>query len=495
MSVRPLMRTPAAWAASLAGSVILAGCAGDVSIPAADAARMNRIVANLRPPVVVDGTTPTTYRLDDRLARHHVPGVSIAVVDSGRIVWAHGFGLKEAGAADSVTAATLFQAASISKPVTATAMLRLVEQGTLSLDEPANRYLTSWQVPENRFTALAPVTLRRIVSHSAGLTVHGFPGYAVTDSIPTVVQVLDGLKPANTAPVRVDTVPGAIWRYSGGGTTVMQLLLTDVTGEAFPALMQRLVLGPAGMTASGYDQPLPEARRGVESAAHGPTGAVIPGRWHVYPEMAAAGLWTTPTDLLKWAMAIAAARAGRDSSILSPRMATAMLTLQHGTSGLGPMLNGTGRSFRFGHGGANEGFRCDLVYFPETGQGAAVMSNGDNGSALVQEVMLAIAAEYGWPDYGPKKLTLISRPASEFAPFLGRFSITEPQAVTIEVSAEGDRMFIEAAGVMPRAEVGFVAADRVASLESGDELTFVTDRRGAVNAIRFAGYTFERDRR
>ncbi|MBK8058243.1 MAG: beta-lactamase family protein [Gemmatimonadetes bacterium] len=189
------------------------------------------------------------------MAHHKVPGVSIAVVDNGRIVWARGYGLKALGTADSVDANTLFQAASISKPVAASGMLRLVEEGKLALDTPVNDYLKSWKLPENPFTAKEKVTLRRIASHNAGLTVHGFPGYAATDSVPTVPQLLDGTKPANTAAVRVDTFPGAISRYSGGGITIEQLVMTDVTGEPFPALLKRLVLDPVGMTNSGYDQP------------------------------------------------------------------------------------------------------------------------------------------------------------------------------------------------------------------------------------------------
>ncbi len=364
---------------------------------------IDRVTAGLRPGSVVKGRPVPLFQLAERMQHYHVPGVSIAVVDSGRIAWARGFGVKEVGTTDSVTAATLFQAASISKPVAATAMLQLVEEGRLDLDTPVNRYLTSWQVPENAFTAREPVTLRRIVSHSAGLTVHGFPGYAAGEPLPSVPQILDGEPPANTPPVRVDTLPGAISRYSGGGVTVEQLVLTDVTGEPFPALMKHLVLDPAGMTRSTYEQPLPVHRRGEEAAGYRVDGARVEGRWHTYPEMAAAGLWTTPTDLLKWAMAVAAARDGASDALLSPEMASQMLTPQKADFGLGPGLGGSGSGFHFGHGGANEGFRCQLIYFPETGQGAAVMTNGDGGSELAQEILLAVASEYGWSDYLPRE--------------------------------------------------------------------------------------------
>ena len=226
----------------LVGVGLVGGCGKVVAPPVVDrtAEAMAAVAAGLRPPLAIQGAPEVVYRLADRMSHYHVPGVSVAVVDSGRIVWASGFGVKEAGTADSVSASTIFQAASISKPVAATAMLRLVEAGKVSLDSAVNVYLTSWKLPGNKFTAKQAVTLRLIASHSAGLTISGFPGYKAGDSVPTVPQVLDGAKPANTGPVRVDVEPGKIMRYAGGGTTIMQLALTDVTGEPFPVLMKRL---------------------------------------------------------------------------------------------------------------------------------------------------------------------------------------------------------------------------------------------------------------
>ena len=225
-------------AATIGGIAAVAGCSqrpdsasAEASTP--DTARIERVLSGLRPPLEVTGRPTVKWTLAERMAYHEVPGVSIAVISGGRVEWARGIGVKEAGKADSITPTTLFQAASISKPVAATGMLRLVERGTLQLDTNVNGYLKSWKVPENKFTTTEKVTLRRIASHTAGLTVHGFPGYSPTDPIPTVVQVLDGAKPANTRPVRVDTTPGAISRYSGGGTTIMQQLLVDVTGKPF----------------------------------------------------------------------------------------------------------------------------------------------------------------------------------------------------------------------------------------------------------------------
>ncbi len=239
------------WSALLP-AVALASCAPADRKPTPPIDHIGRVTSTLVSAVQVRGAPVQHHALLERMKRYHTPGVSVAVVDSGRVVWARGFGVKEAGGSDSITPTTVFEAGSISKPVAATATLRLVEQGKLSLDEPVNTYLKSWKLPDNKFTAKEKVTLRRIMSHSAGLTVHGFPGYAVTDSIPTLPQVLDGKKPANTPAVRVDTFPGAIWRYSGGGTTIQQLIDVDQTGKSFPALVKELVLDPIGMTNSTY---------------------------------------------------------------------------------------------------------------------------------------------------------------------------------------------------------------------------------------------------
>src|SRR5262245_28055209 len=237
---------------------LVAACASgenSASAPAVvpDSVHLARAITALRPAVEIEGRPQQRWSLAERMAKYKVPGISVAIISGGKIVWAGGFGVKELGTHDSVTANTLFQAASISKPVTATGMLRLVSQGKVALDTNVNRYLKSWQLPDNKFTATEKVTLRRIASHNAGLTVHGFPGYEAGTPVPTVVQVLNGTKPANTAAVRVDTTPGAIVRYSGGGTTIEQLVMTDMTGEPFPALMKRLVLDPAGMTSSTYE--------------------------------------------------------------------------------------------------------------------------------------------------------------------------------------------------------------------------------------------------
>jgi CubicO group peptidase (beta-lactamase class C family) len=216
---------------------------------------IERVTTCLHPEVQVKDDPHPCTTLSARMVHLHIPGVSVAVIHNGVIEWAAGFGVKQLGGAP-VSADTLFQAGSISKPVAATGALHQVQEKKLSLDANVNTELVSWKVPDNPAANGKPVTLRELLTHTAGFTVHGFLGYASTDPVPTLLQVLDGQKPANTAPIRLESEPGSKWNYSGGGYTVMQQVLVDVTKEPFPKLMHETVLGPIGMTHSTYQQPL-----------------------------------------------------------------------------------------------------------------------------------------------------------------------------------------------------------------------------------------------
>ncbi|MBZ9751402.1 beta-lactamase family protein [Deinococcus sp. HMF7604] len=344
--------------------------------------------------------------LTDRMAFHHVPGVSVAVIDHGQVVWARGYGVLQAGQPAPVTPSTLFQAASISKAVTATAALRLVQSGQLGLDVPVNQTLRSWQLPENALTRQHPVTLRHLLAHTAGIGMPGYLGYPAGQALPTLRQVLDGQAPATSQPVRVERRPGQAYAYSGGGYEVLQLLMQDAAGTAFPDLMRRQVLAPLGMTRSGFTQPLPAALESQAAVAHQPNGTPLPGRWHTYPELAAAGLWSTPSDLARWLLALSGAAQKTPGAVLSPGVMDQMLTnhtpglkgWQH-AYGLGLTLHGHGPTLSFGHSGINQGFRAIAVMYPQTGQGAVIMTNGENGVPLYNELLESIAAAYHWPGH------------------------------------------------------------------------------------------------
>ena len=328
-------------------------------------------------------------------AEHRVPGLGFAVLGGGRITHARSYGLADPARQVRVTADTLFQAASISKCLTALAALRLVDQGRLTLDEAVNERLQSWKIPASEFIQGERVTVRRLLSHQAGITVHGFAGYAAGQPLPTLTEILNGTPPANNAAIRVDTIPGTQPRYSGGGYMVLQLLLTDVTGQPFPDLMQEIVLQPLGLTASSFEQPLPVSLEKLAAIGHDKNGQPIPGGAHCYPEMAAAGLWTTPTDLARFALGIQHARSGRPHAVLSLAPAREMLTVQAGVYGLGPSITGSGPARKWFHSGRNAGFDAVLLVGVETGKGVVIMTNANVNSQVINTILKAIGAMTG----------------------------------------------------------------------------------------------------
>jgi CubicO group peptidase (beta-lactamase class C family) len=330
------------------------------------------------------------------MALFKVPGVGIAVIDHGKIDWAHGYGVLEAGKERPVSASSLFQAASISKSVAAMGAMVLVHEGKLGLDEPVNQKLHSWKIPETDATKAKPITLRMLLGHTAGLNVHGFPGYAAGSPIPTLTQVLDGAPPANTPAIRVEFKPGTKYEYSGGGYCVVQQLIEDISGKPFAEFMREQVLEKIGMKESAYDQPIPSSLEGAAAIGHLATWAAVPGRWHVYPERAAAGLWTTPTDLASFAIEIGRTASGKSHRVLNARRAKEMLTAGLGNYGLGLLLTKKGAA-GFTHNGGNEGYRCVMLALLESGQGAVIMTNSDIGDALFGEILQSIGKTYGWP--------------------------------------------------------------------------------------------------
>jgi CubicO group peptidase (beta-lactamase class C family) len=406
--------------------------------------RIAAIEHGLLPSVLVMGEPAPGMNLADRMAFYKVPGVSIAVIDQGHIDWVRGYGFADVAAHRPVTPDTRFQAASISKSVAATALLHFAEKGKIDLGRNVNDYLKSWKVPDNDFTREQKVTLRRILSHSAGLTVHGFPGYEAGKPVPTLVEVLDGEKPANTAPIRVDTVPGTKWRYAGGGYTVMQQMLIDVVGKPFPETIQRVVLSKFNMKDSAYSQPLRNDWQPFAATAYQADGKPVEGKYHTYPELAAAGLWTTPGDLARFAIGIQDALAGKSHNVISKGMAEQMLTRQMENDGFGLFLDGEGGTLRFSHGGSNAGFQCMLVAYAHTGQGAAIMTNSDTGGALITEILFAISHEYGWADFKPVERTEVKVDPGIFRGYVGQYQLAPNFILT--VTQEGDQLVTQATG-------------------------------------------------
>jgi len=431
-------------------------------------AHMQRIVNGLRPAVFLAGDAP--MKLTERMRELNIPGASIAVMHGG-VIEAFGFGSVSIGG-PPVGPETLFQAGSISKPVAAVAALALVQAGQLDLDGDVNLRLKSWQIPANAFTGRSKVTLRRLLDHSAGMTVHGFPGYAAGTAVPSLVDILNGVPPANTAPVVVGHEPGTRFQYSGGGYTIMQQLLVDVTGRPFPDLVRDLVLKPFGMTRSSFAQPLPKEDAPSAATPYRGNGAPVPGGAHVYSELAAAGLWTTPADLARFGLGLCEAWAGRNTSVLSQAMAAQMLTPGFGDYGLGLIVRGAAPHRRFLHEGVNEGFVSAMIAF-ENGDGAAVMTNGARGWLLTAEILRAVAAEYDWPAGQARPLQRTVVDPALLDRLTGNYEL--PSKVVIRVSRQGARLFFQATGrerfeIIPENERDFLftAIDAALTFDLGD---------------------------
>jgi CubicO group peptidase (beta-lactamase class C family) len=420
-------------------------------------AHIDKVTACLTGPIVEKDDQHACHTLKERMAEMHVSGVSIAVVHEGKIEWAQGFGVQQLGG-KPVTPDTLFQAGSISKPVAAMAALRLVQQGKLSLDADVNQTLTSWKVPPSTAAPGATVTLRELLTHTAGFTVHGFPGYAANETVPTLVQVLNGEKPANTDPIRLESIPASKWNYSGGGYTVMQQLVLDVAKEPFPNLLHDTVLAPIGMTHSTYQQPLPEDRHALAATPYNGDGTPVEGGAHTYPEMAAAGLWTTPSDLARYMIENQRSLHGQANHVLSPEMTKQMMTAGQGNWGLGLQIGGSPSNPYFSHGGVNAGFESLFVAYEQNGEGAVVMTNVQGGSQIAAEIMGSIATEYHWPDFHPVVRTTVKVDPAILARYVGTYELAP--TFSIVVTLENNQLMAQATNqpkfpIFPQSETEF----------------------------------------
>ncbi len=443
------------------------------------ASRIQRVEQGLLSSVLIKGNPGWT--IQERMKHYKIPGASIAIINDFKVEWARSYGVKDLETSEPVTTETLFQAGSISKPVAAMVALKKVEQGKIALDENINNKLTSWKLPDNDFTARKKVTLANLLSHTGGLTVHGFPGYAVGKKIPTLPEVLDGTQPANTAAVRVDMEPGTKFRYSGGGSTIAQLAIMDIEKKPYPQIAQETVLGPLGMTSSTYSQPLPDAIRKKAASGYRRDGKVVEGKIHVYPEMAAAGLWTTPTDLAKFAIEAQLSLQGKSNKVLAKETIAKMVTpFMSDNVGMGFFTEKHGNAIYFGHGGADEGFRAGLLVHKDKGYGVVVMVNSDNGD-IINEIFRSVAKEYQWEDFLPQPLDVVSLDASKLDEYPGRFLVSPDRVLTI--NREGAKLFAQ-----PTAEARFellaISESEFIRADQNTRYTFARNAGGKVEALK-----------
>jgi CubicO group peptidase (beta-lactamase class C family) len=385
-------------------AVLLAACHVRLPNGAGTETRIQRVLAGLHTKRSVEDVPAETWTLGERMVHYRVPAVSVAVIHEDRIEWARAYGRTSAKGGRAASPETLFQAASISKPLTAFAVLRVADRGLLSLDDPANRYLRTWRLPDSPEGRSNSVSIALLIGHMSGLDVASFPGYAPGTAIPTLEQILDGVAPANTPPIRIVGLPGSKWMYSGGGYLVLQQVLMDVLGLGFPRLMEDLALAPTGMTHSTFEQPLPATWQRQAAVGHRDDGEPVAGRWHVYPELAAAGLWTTASDLSRFTLAVQAAANGRPGALLSSRSAEALAVPRFGGSSLGLIVRHNADQRWFTFNGGNDGYRALMYAYLTAGEGAVVMTNSDAGMALASEIINSIAREYRWPAFVPEEL-------------------------------------------------------------------------------------------
>jgi CubicO group peptidase (beta-lactamase class C family) len=399
------------------------------SVPAGVASPAAKIDVGLLPVVQIRGEE-VRHPIETRMRELQIPAVSIAVFDDYQLVWAKAYGLADVETGARADERTTFLAGSISKSVNALGQLVAVERGLLSLDTPINDALTSWKLPDNELTRAKPVTLRMLLSHTAGTTVHGFLGYSAAETIPTIRQILDGQPPANSAPIRVDLAPGTRFRYSGGGTTISQLALTEKAKQPYPQILDELILRPLGMTSSSFEQTLTPARLQHAAVGYGTDGKVVTGKRFRYPEMAAAGLWTTPTDLGRFFLEITQARAGRSTRISKAtaiEMTTKVIAIEDGPAeavGMGVFLMTKKGAPYFGHGGSDIGFQADALASLESGRGIIVMANSENGHRLFPEIHRTVFAAFGWPGAELPIVRVALEPAAR-AKLVGRYLLAE----------------------------------------------------------------------
>jgi CubicO group peptidase (beta-lactamase class C family) len=399
---------------------------------------MKKVETGLTTPVFIEGDS--TWSIEERMEHYGVPGVSIAVINNGKIEWVKAYGVMDKESKAPVTEKTLFQAASISKPVTAYGALSLVEQNKVDLNENINSHLKSWKLVENEFTKEKKVTLKNLLNHSAGISVHGFLGYRLGLPVPTLLQVLNGASPANSAPSVVDKVPEESYRYSGGGYNIVQQMMIDVEGRAFPESMNELVLQPLGMSNSTYSQPLTGEQLGLAATGYLPDGSMVEGKRHTYPEMAPAGLWTTAEDLAKFAVNIQETLKGNSEKGLSKEMTTKMLTpFVEDFIGLGIFITKMNDEIYFGHGGWNEGFSSEFIAHKDKGYGVVVLTNA-NQPDFISELIRSVALAYGWDDFVPIHKKLEMDP-STIAQISGRYQINSDELV--EVSQKDNQLLFQ----------------------------------------------------
>jgi CubicO group peptidase (beta-lactamase class C family) len=440
--------------------------------------------------MVVEGLPSETWNLEERMRQFSVPAFSVAVIDEGELAWARSWGVIEAGGERPVTTETIFQAGSVSKPIAALLALTIVRDGELALDQPVNEVLKSWKVPDNEFTRQQPVTLRHILAHQAGFTPAGYLIPRDGSPVPGMAEILKG-GIRDWPAITVEFLPGSRRAYSNAGYCVLQLMLEDLSGANLHRLAAKRLFGPLNMSRSTFGEPLtPEVLETAatghvrKSAGEGKSRKAEPveGKAQIAPA-ATGGLWSTATDLAHWAVEVMRGWRGEDNGVVSTAVARQFLTPQVENEGLGIHLRGKGPALRAQHGGQMVGFICHLVFYPNTGQGAVMMSNSDGGRWLHREIEAAIAAEYGWPDL-PVRRTLGSATPEQLRDLAGVYTLDMSPKTTFTVTIEGDTASGQINQYPPFELTPTTEADLYILPRESMEILFSRNADGTVDAVK-----------
>jgi CubicO group peptidase (beta-lactamase class C family) len=418
------------------------------------------------------------FTLADRMKSNHVNGVSIALIKDYKIEWAKGYGWADSAEQRPVTTSTLFQAGSISKSLNGVGILKLVQEGKLNLDSDINIYLKSWKFPYDSLSKGKKITIANLLSHTAGLTVHGFDGYEKGNTIPTMIQILNGEKPANNKAIRSMYESSLKSEYSGGGTTISQLILQDVTGQPYDTYMWNNVLNPMGMSNSFYTQPPPADKENLLATGYYNDGTAVKGKYHIYPEQAAAGLWTNPTDLAKYIIETQLSLQGKSNKVLSPETTRLRLTPYIDSSAaLGVFIIKKGNEKYFNHDGSDEGFVAAYYGSMENGNGAVVMANTDNWS-LLSEVINSLASVYNWKDfYKPKIKKVVSVNNEILKSYVGNYKLYR-NTFKVTLEKEGLVIWMDS---KTKHKIYFTSDTDFFMLEmAGSEIRFTKDKNNKV---------------
>lgn len=443
--------------------------------------RMEAVEDHLTRYVVIKNGKNDRMTLDSQMRALSVPAVSIAAIRNGAIDWARAYGVSSLHGAP-VSTETLFGAASISKPVTALGVLKLVQEGKIDLDANVNQYLKRWKIPDNQFTAKQKVTVRELLNHTSGIGTHNGEIYDPSAPLPTIVQLLKGEKPARTPPVRVEAVPGTRFAYSNGGYLVLSLLIEDVTREPFPEYMKRNVLDPIGMKNSTFDAPLPPGWQARAATAYGADGKLgIPPSKFVEPTLAAGGLWSTATDLAKLLLEVQREYEGKSHKVLDQQMIRTMLSPGIGPSptrqwGLGFEVGGSQKDPYIRHEGSAY-FQDDMVEYLRA-DGIVVMTSGGGGGALAAEVIRSAGSIYGFPDFEPVERSIVNVPPSTLPRFVGTYAY-------VKVALEGDYLTAEIPAGSPPVRLYPESPTRFFVLDGPQELSFILGSQQNVTGVEF----------